>query len=129
MRRCMGLGMCAVLAACGGGPPVEYRFSDAVNACETLEWSTARAELLESGDTAQANQYASGRCFMVEPARPVTIVDEQGGFFQGDDRFVLVETTDGEPLEHHAGAEFREAVGQPARTSGWVRLSDLIELP
>lgn len=129
MRRLLlSVASCAALSACGGGPQEQFRFAEAVTACESLEWASTRAELLESGDTAQAGRYASGRCFIVEPARSVHVLEEQGGLFRGDKRLVLVETVDGAPLEHHAGAQFREVTGQEVPTRGWVRRGELIEV-
>lgn len=122
------LASCAAYAACSAAPVEHFRFSSAVTACETMEWAQARVDLMEAGDTAQANRYASGRCFIVEPARPVAVVERQGGIFRGDGRLVLVETVDGEPLEHHAGARLREVTGQEVPTRGWVRRGELVEM-
>lgn len=118
------LGMAST--ACGGdGPTVEHRFVAAVTACETLEWARARDDLLQSGDTAEAERYASGRCFVVEPGRAVRVERSEGRLPGGSEHWVEVATPDGAALEHLASAELRKAIGQPVRTRGWVRRSDL----
>ncbi|MDH3271229.1 MAG: hypothetical protein OEN56_07855 [Gemmatimonadota bacterium] len=113
--------LAATLSGCSSDPPPQYRFLETATACETLAWAEARSGLLEAGDTAEAEQYASGRCFRVEPTRAVVIEESEGGFLADVGRWVLVVSADGTPLEHLASAEFRRATGQPVRDRGWVR--------
>lgn len=112
--------LCAAVSSCGADSEAPYRFVEAATACETAEWARTRAELLESGDTAEADRYASARCFRVESQRRVSIADSEGGFPGGIGRWVEVVTVDGAPLEHHASAELRRTLGQAVRTRGWV---------
>jgi len=112
--------LCAVVSSCGGDSEATYRFVEAATACETAEWARTHAELLASGDTAEADRYASARCFRVESERRVSIASSEGGFPGGIGRWVEVATIDGEPLEHHASAELRRTLGQTVRTRGWV---------
>lgn len=109
-----------LLAACREESDVEYRFPGAVTACETREWAEEHQELLESGDTAEAERFASARCFRVEPARRVRVMASEGGMPWSDGPWVEVETSDGTALEHLASAELRRATGLPVRTRGWL---------
>lgn len=129
--RCAHMGLAVAFVAClptltACGDDATYRFTETVTACETLDWARGRQELLESGDTAEANRYGSTRCFRVEPARRVTVEDSEGGLLPGSG-WAEVVTVDGSALEHLASAELREAMGQPVRTRGWVRRDDLEE--
>ena len=110
----------ALLWGCGPDADTAYRFLDSATACETAEWAQTREEMLEAGDTTEANRYAAARCFQVESQRRVNVVESEGGFPGGIGRWVEVATVDGEPLEHHASAELRRTLGQAARTRGWV---------
>lgn len=109
-----------LLAACRGASEVEYRFPGAVTACETREWAEERQELLESGDTAATERFASAGCFRMEPDRRVRVVDSEDGMPWGIGRWVEVETFQNAPLEHLASAELRRATGLPVRTRGWL---------
>lgn len=121
----LSAGLALILAACGGGPPAEYRFVGAVTACETLDWARTRYEMLDDGDRAGAERYGGDRCFSVEQTRTVIVEMSEGGLPFGLGRWVRVSGVGGEPLEHLASAELRRTMGQQVRTSGWVRGDDL----
>lgn len=118
----------ATVAACGEDPSTEYRFAAVVTACETAEWAGERQALLEAGDTAEAERFASSRCFRVEPRRRVRVVTREGGAPWGGGRWLEVETLDGSALEHLASAELRRATGLPVRSRGWVAAASVQEI-
>jgi len=118
------------LIGCGGSSDGTYQFVGNVTACEMLEHARTHAELLDDDDVGAAREFASGRCFRVEQLRRVVVVDEPfGGALRGSGRWVRVQSSDGEPMEHHASAELRLTLGLETRTAGWVRYRELSALP
>lgn len=120
----------ALLATAGcAGADARYDFIEVVTACETEAWATTRAELLEDGDTAEANRFATNRCFNVDVTRSVHADLGLFGFLGGADRMVEVRSIDNAPLEHQASVALRLTLGQEPRTSGWVPRSALVDAP
>lgn len=121
----------AAFTACGGdatsGPL--YRITGSVVACESLEVARTRADLLDSGDAAEAQRFAADRCFGVEATASMFVTDAQaGGFLRGKNRWVHVTSANDEPLEHHASAELKRTLGLEPGREGWVRLGELAEV-
>lgn len=106
-----------------------YTFTSVVTACETEEWAATRAELIEDGETAEAERFASNRCFNVDITRPVAADLGLFGFLGGADRLVEVRALDGNALEHPASVALRMTLGQEPRSSGWVQRSALEDTP
>ena len=126
--RLAALLLCALLGCGGSGDPTPLAVATATTACERLDWAREHAELLES-DVAEARRFAGDRCFGVEVSRAVHVVEGPTSTLLPGRGWVRVASVDGEPLEHHASAQLRRTLGLEPRTEGWVRRSDLVELP
>lgn len=119
----------ALIAAGCGGADARYSFTGVVTACETEEWAATRADLIEDGETAEADRFSSGRCFNIDVTRPVHADLGLLGFLGGSDRVVEVSAINGSALEHPASVALRLTLGQEPRTTGWVQRSALVEAP
>lgn len=117
-----------VMTGCAGGD-ARYTFTGVVTACETEDWAATRAELIDDGETAEADRFSSGRCFNVDVTQPVQADLGLLGFLGGADRIVEVSAIEGNALEHPASVALRLTLGQEPRTIGWVQRSALIDVP
>lgn len=123
----MLLGLALLVSGCAGAD-TRYTFTEVVTACETEAWAETRLDLIEDGETAEANRFATNRCFNVEITRPVHASLGPIPFLGGSDRLVEVRSIDGAPLEHQASVALRLTLGQEPRTTGWVQRSALVEV-
>ncbi len=115
-----------LVGACSDADETARSFVSAATACETREVAERHAAIVEEEGQEAASSYASDRCFGVEQARRVRIVEDGFlGAIRGGGRWVRVVTVDGEPLEHHASAQLRRTLGLVPRSEGWVRRRDV----
>ncbi len=116
-----------LLVACGDGPDDRFSVRAGVTACETGEWARERDALIED-DPVEAERFSGDRCFIVETSVDLVVTAQPfAAGIRGKDRWVEVQAVGGGPLEHMASAALRQTLGLEARTSGWLRRSQLIE--
>lgn len=129
LRRTMLPLAALLLLGCGDGPTDHFSVRSGVTACETEEWARERDALLED-DPAEAERFAADRCFIVETSVDLIVTSQPfAAGIRGKDRWVEVGAVGGGTLEHLASAALRTTLGLEARSSGWLRRSQLTEQP